>query len=307
MYSPKVSIIMAAYNRADTMPRAIDSVLAQDMPDWELIIVDDGSTDNTISVIQSYLKKDSRIRAAFHERNLHVHATKNTGLDLMRGEWFTILDSDDEMMPQALSTMLSLLNTVDSSIDAITCNCVDSSTDEFSGKGLDHDQWLDFETLVTKCSGEHWGLTKQSLLGSNRFNSKMRGGGESILWWKISRTAKRYYIHKALRIYHTEGTDRICHRLHNVKLGDRIGFYLEMALEIEYLELLKQYSPVEYTTIKRNIALTMAIAGKNAEAREAYASVKRNLPLMHRVATLFAVIGGRFIAQTIVRLAVKVR
>ena len=181
--NPKVSIIMAAYNRADTLPRAINSVLCQDMPDWELIIVDDGSTDNTRAIIESYLSKDSRIRAAFHECNLHVNAAKNTGFDLMHGEWFTTLDSDDEMVPSALSSMLRLLKTVDSSIDAITCNCLDSTTGKFSGHGLDHDQWIDFETLMTRCSGEHWGLTKRSLLGDQRFNSKMRGvgGGDTVV------------------------------------------------------------------------------------------------------------------------------
>jgi glycosyltransferase involved in cell wall biosynthesis len=198
MNSPKVSIIMASYNRAHTLPRAIDSVLRQDMPDFELIIVDDGSTDNTRAVIESYVAKDTRIRAAFHERNLHVLAAKNTGFDLMQGEWFTTLDSDDEMVPSALSAMLRVLETVDPTINAITCNCLDTTTGKFSGQGLDRDQWLDFETLVTQCSGEHWGITKRSLLGNERFNSKMRGSAEGILWWKISRTAKRYYLHQAL-------------------------------------------------------------------------------------------------------------
>ncbi len=307
MNNPKVSIIMAAYNRANTLPRAIDSVLCQDMPDWELIIVDDGSTDNTRSVIESYLSKDSRIKAAFHERNLHVLAAKNTGFDLMRGEWFTTLDSDDEMIPTALSSMLKVLETVDPAINAITCNCLDTSTGKFSGKGLNHDQWLDFKTVVTQCIGEYWGLTKSSLLGGRRFNTKMRGGGEGILWFEISRTAKRYYIHQAFRIYHTEGADRICRATHAVNMKDRIAFYNEMALETGYLQVLKQYRPAEYAAIQRNIALSMVMAGKNTEARKAYREAKRNLPVIHRIAVFFAVLGGRFVAQAIMKLAIKMR
>lgn len=269
MSNPIVSIIMATYNRADTLPRAIDSVLNQDMEDWELIIVDDGSTDNSRTIIESYKAKESRIRVAFHESNMHVHAAKNTGFDLIQGEWFTTLDSDDEMVPSALITMLRLLEIVDPGINAITCNCLDTTTGIFSGRGLDHDQWLDFEKLATSCSGEHWGLTKSSLLGNHRLNGKMRGGAESILWWKISQEAKRYYLHQALRIYHTEGADRISQKTHTDNLDDRIGYYQQMALETEYLALLRQYRPGEETIILRNIALSMAISGKNTEAWKA--------------------------------------
>jgi glycosyltransferase involved in cell wall biosynthesis len=307
MNNPKVSIIMAAYNRADTLPRAIDSVLRQDMPDWELIIVDDGSTDNSRAVIEGYVAKDTRIRASFHERNLHVHAAKNTGFDLMQGEWFTTLDSDDEMVPTALSTMLQLLETVDSSIDAITCNCLDTTTGEFSGKGVDHNQWLDFKTLVTKCSGEHWGLTKRSLLGTQRFNSKMRGGAEGILWWKISRTAKRYYLHQALRIYHTDGNDRICGQRRTVNVEDRLGYYREMADEADYIVQLKQFRPLEYAVIQRNITLTMAVVGRRKDAWKAYGEAKGNIGVAQRVALLLALLGGRLVAQVVMKVSLRIR
>jgi len=298
---------MAAYNRAGTLPRAIDSVLRQDISDWELIIVDDGSADNTRAVIEHYVAKDTRIRAAFHERNLHVHAAKNTGFDLMRGEWFTTLDSDDEMVPAALSSMLQVLITVDPTIDAITCNCLDSSTGKFSGNGLAGDQWLDFKTLVTQCSGEHWGLTKRSLLGAQRFNSKMRGGAESILWWKISRKAKRYYVHQALRIYHTDGEDRLCRVRRTINLEDRLGYYREMALESEYLEQLKEFRPLEYAVIQRNIALTMAMAGRSVEAWKAYREAQPNIGPAHRIAVMFALLGGRFAAQAVMKVALQLR
>ena len=304
---PKVSIIMATYNRIMTLPRAIDSVLRSDMTDWELIIVDDGSTDNSREVIEDYLTKDSRIRAVFHERNMHVHAAKNTGFDLMQGEWFTTLDSDDEMMPSALSDMLNVLETVDLSIDAITCNCLDTTTQEFSGKGLNHDQYLDFETLITKCYGEQGGLTKRSLLGNQRFNSKMRGGAEGVLWLKISRTAKRYYLHKALRIYHTEGVDRISHKARKVNLDDRICYYNEMAFETEYLELLKKYRPLDYASIQRNISLIMALSGKRKEAWLAYLEGKNHIKFSHQIAVIIALIGGRIAAHAVLKVAFNVR
>src|SRR4030067_2423942 len=126
--SPKISVITRTYNRAHTLPRAIESVLRQDYGNWELIIVDDGSTDDTSIVLSKY--QDKRIKTIHHTRNQGVTAAGNTGLDHMSGEWFTLLDSDDEMMPDALSTMVRGLG-MDTAINAVTCNCIDFVTREF--------------------------------------------------------------------------------------------------------------------------------------------------------------------------------
>lgn len=302
--TPCVSVIIPTYNRAGTINRAIDSVLAQDYTDFELIVVDDGSSDNTHELLAGY--SDPRIVRINHGLNRGVTAALNTGLNAMRGEWFTFLGSDDEMTTNALSTMLLVLDQVSPEINAITTNCVDTTTGELSGKGLDGDQWLDFEKMITHCSGEHWGLTKRSLLGDLRFNEKLRGG-ENVVWYKISRHATRYYIHKGLRIYHTEGEDRISQKARTVNLHDRIGFYRELALETEYLALLKQYQPVVYSVVQRNMALVMAMAGRRGEAWRAYRAAKPNMSLAHRLAVMVALLGGRYVAQGVVRIAVKVR
>src|SRR5687768_435385 len=101
---PLVSIVMATYNRATTIERAIDSVLKQTYPNIELIIVDDGSTDNTLEVLARY--KQPSIRVYKHEKNKGVTGAKNSGLDQIKGEWFTILDSDDEIIPEAIEAMM---------------------------------------------------------------------------------------------------------------------------------------------------------------------------------------------------------
>ena len=71
-----ISIIIPTYNRARVLPRAIDSVLKQTYENWELIIIDDGSTDNTQEILQSY--HDHRLRYIQHEKNKGVTAAKNT-------------------------------------------------------------------------------------------------------------------------------------------------------------------------------------------------------------------------------------
>lgn len=102
----KVSVIIPTYNRAKYISRAIDSVLAQTYKDWELIIVDDGSTDNTREVVEPYLK-DKRIKYVW-KQNGGVSSARNKGLDIATGEFVAFLDSDDFYMPEKLEKSLKV-------------------------------------------------------------------------------------------------------------------------------------------------------------------------------------------------------
>lgn len=101
---PRFSVIMANYNTARYISQAIDSVLRQTFQDWELIIVDDGSTDNSVEVVTPYLC-DPRIRLLRHQSNLGYTAALKTAIAHVRSEYFGILDSDDCLAPHALETM----------------------------------------------------------------------------------------------------------------------------------------------------------------------------------------------------------
>ncbi|MEN3010678.1 MAG: glycosyltransferase family 2 protein [Candidatus Bipolaricaulaceae bacterium] len=107
---PKVSAIMPAYNTERYLAQAIESVLKQTYQNFELIIVDDGSTDNSIQIIKKYAKVDSRIRFYRHEKNLVVSAARNTALSLAEGEWIAIIDSDDVWHCERLEKIIGLIN-----------------------------------------------------------------------------------------------------------------------------------------------------------------------------------------------------
>ncbi len=259
-----ISIIVATYNRAKTLPLTISSILAQDYKNFEIIIVDDGSTDNTQNVIRSF--NDDRIRIFRHDTNKGVCAAKNTGLNNIHGEWFTFLDSDDEMIvPNALSTLLNVVSTVNPEIDAITCNCIDSTTGKFSGQGLGYDQYLSIENIIKDMHGEHWGLTKTSLLRGDRFNEDLTGVGE-VLWYKISKRATRYYIHKALRVYHTGGSDQITKVRKNFDIQKRYKAILTMIEESEFIEDLKKINPMKFNKMVFYFIMVCVEAGDKGRA-----------------------------------------
>jgi glycosyltransferase involved in cell wall biosynthesis len=92
--TPKISVIMTAFNREKFIAEAIKSVLAQTFTDWELIVIDDGSTDRTVEIVSPF-KSDPRIRVVRNEKNLGIATTRNKGLQLTRAKYIAPLDSDD--------------------------------------------------------------------------------------------------------------------------------------------------------------------------------------------------------------------
>ena len=105
--SPRVSVVIPTYNRADVLPRAIDSVLTQTFEAFELLVVDDGSTDRTETVVASL--DDSRVRYVAHETNRGANVARNTGIEHARGEYVAFLDSDDAWHPTKLEKQLGRL------------------------------------------------------------------------------------------------------------------------------------------------------------------------------------------------------
>jgi GT2 family glycosyltransferase len=104
--SPRVSVILPAYNHAHFLPFAIESVLNQTFPDFEMIIIDDGSNDNTREVVQKF--KDPRIQY-FYQSNKGLSGARNTGLGLAKGEYIAFLDADDLFLPGKLGLQVSWL------------------------------------------------------------------------------------------------------------------------------------------------------------------------------------------------------
>lgn len=94
MITPTVSVIVPVYNTETYIAECIESVIAQTFTDWELILVNDGSTDRSGAICDEYATRDPRIRI-IHQPNAGVSAARNTGLDSAKGEWITFLDADD--------------------------------------------------------------------------------------------------------------------------------------------------------------------------------------------------------------------
>ncbi len=110
MTAPKVSVVMTVYNTADYLPQSVNSILSQTYSDFEFIIVDDGSTDETPSILAAFEDSDARIKVYTNASNLSVPASTNRGFALARGEYIARMDGDDIASPLRFEKQVALLD-----------------------------------------------------------------------------------------------------------------------------------------------------------------------------------------------------
>ncbi|MCX7097482.1 MAG: glycosyltransferase family A protein [Methylococcales bacterium] len=108
---PAISIIVPVFNLEDYVSHALDSILAQEnCPNFEVLVIDDHSTDNTLAIITAYSERDSRIKILTNQRKKGVAGARNTGFDNARGEWIAFLDGDDVWESYNLASLTEALN-----------------------------------------------------------------------------------------------------------------------------------------------------------------------------------------------------
>ena len=115
-----VSVVIACHNYAHYLPEAIRSVQAQTFQDWESIIVDDASTDNTPEVVAKFMREDPRVQYVRNPENLGPSSTRNLGISKARGEFIAVLDADDWWDPQKLESQIGLIRRVPGAILCFT-------------------------------------------------------------------------------------------------------------------------------------------------------------------------------------------
>lgn len=135
----KVSVIVPCYNAQRYLAPCLDAVLAQSVADFEVLLIDDGSTDGTAAIAARYAMRDARVRV-FRQSNAGVSAARNLGLSHARGEWVTFVDSDDLLTPDALAVMLAAAG---KGVDMVVC--AHETFDENGAREIVYPQtrWID--------------------------------------------------------------------------------------------------------------------------------------------------------------------
>jgi len=241
--NPTVSVIIPTYNRAHLVARAIQSVLDQTYQDFELIIVDDGSTDNTEEVIKGFQQKDSRIIYLEHDQNKGGSAARNTGIKASRGEYIAFLDSDDECLPEKLGKQIVHLNNnyINAFISYTGYFKIDDKGDSSVFKPTKHgniynDQlWEDHVSptsavMVKRNCFEEVGLFDESLPARQDYD----------MWLRLSQYYIFDYIIEPLVVIHNTNKDTISSNIIARKKGENL-IRLKIVTQIKGFSIITQH------------------------------------------------------------------
>lgn len=188
------SVIIPTFNREKFLSKAIDSVVNQSFKNWELIIIDDGSTDNTKELVLSYQKKQKRI-IYIYQKNSERSAARNNGIKKAKGNWICFLDSDDLYHESHLEVFYALIqkNQHEKGLyfSGLSYGCFDNSKQHYDTSG---NSPLEFVLLNT--IGTPRACCNRDILMQNKFNSSLTIGEDKELWSRIASKHPIFYHHK---------------------------------------------------------------------------------------------------------------
>ena len=206
-----ISIIMTSYNYASYIEEAIKSVINQTYSNWELIIIDDCSKDNSVEIIEKYVKQDSRIKLIINNKNLGLAASLKKAISYAQYDWLAFLESDDIFYPNALEEKIKILplnpDIVFSDVELFGASDAINAIEEHL-KGIKK-FYIDLKESGFIENFRHiipniniiptfsCAMVKKSLLENCKFQSVCKTYLDFYLWAQL-REARVYYIHKKL-------------------------------------------------------------------------------------------------------------
>jgi glycosyltransferase involved in cell wall biosynthesis len=218
-----VSVVIPTFNRAELLERAIHSVLSQTLTGLELIIVDDGSTDDTQNRAALLLEADHRIVYLKHEKNCGAQAARNTGIQAAKGEFIAFLDSDNEWLPSKLEKQMMLISQNTDPIGVVYCDYQEVSTE---GRVLNN-YIARYRGLIYKKVLCDWLTDTSTLIVRKDFLEKIHGFDEKVQayqeWDLCIRLAKECqfdFVPECLTIYHQHALPSIS----KDRLRDAFGY-----------------------------------------------------------------------------------
>ena len=209
-YSFVFTVFTPTYNRAHTLPRVWESLRRQTFRDFEWIVVDDGSTDNTQEVVSRWINESEFPIRYLRQVHGHKKAASNLAVREARGELFLTLDSDDECVPAALERLWWHWNNIPAeqrqNFSAVTVLCADENG-AVVGDRFPCSEWFDSDSLDLihrlKVRGEKWGFQRTDIMRQFPFPEQIPGFvPEGVVWSRIALEYKTRWVNEILRIYH---------------------------------------------------------------------------------------------------------
>jgi glycosyltransferase involved in cell wall biosynthesis len=216
-----ISVVIPTYNRSEYIQRAVQSVLLQTYSDLEVIIIDDGSDDDTVPVVNELVRTDPRVRLIEHSLRKGAQAARNTGIRAAQGEWIAFLDSDDQWLPHSLEIRLKVAREEGSKVVHSECYVIreDGNVKPLGVRPM--------AGRIYRHVLAHPGPVFPALLVAKEALEKIGYLDEQIVSWQewdaAIRLAKHYpfsFVAEPTFIYDCRGTDTISKNI----LRDALGY-----------------------------------------------------------------------------------
>lgn len=219
---PLISIIMPAYNCEKYIEDAINSVIAQTYNSWELIVIDDGSKDNTIKIVEGLSDKDKRIRFYKNEKNLGVSETRNKGISFAKGDWIAFLDSDDMWEESKLEKQILIANKVGAEFVFTGSSFINENGDDYKGI-FEVPKTVTYKTLRT-----HNVISCSSVLIRKKFFKDIKMEKDDMhedyaVWLRVLRTGVcAYGINEPLLVYRISRNSKSGNKIKTIKMTYKV-------------------------------------------------------------------------------------
>lgn len=231
-----VSVLIPAYNAEKTICRCLNSVLSQTFHDFEVIVVNDGSKDTTLSMIRGYSEKDARVKV-IDQPNQGVAAARNVALEHACGEYILYVDADDWIEPNMLERLLELSDDA----DIVFCGNDNADTPR-EKKEIDvvaieywdqHQQMLEF-MKHRRMTGMLWNkLLRRSTTQGCRFNEKTGYGEDAEFLWQVLKKSNKMIVTNETLYHHTLEETSISHHSFSNQKYSAIPMWEKIVKEVE--------------------------------------------------------------------------
>lgn len=241
MENSEITIIIPTFNRAEIISKTLDSIAAQTFQNWECLVVDDHSNDNTREVIDSYSKSDTRFKYLLNEQKKGAQGARNTGLFNCQSEWVFFFDSDNLLQPECLQ---ELVGGIREDVDVV--QCFSRVIDVETGTTVYYFKWRNYGNIqdrlyrgVTYADFNHAIIRRDKVLEIGGLDEDCPSMQEWDTHLRLSKTSRYFTIEKVLVDYFIGAKDTISNdnkkairgRLYNLekRLDEwrqhKIGFY----------------------------------------------------------------------------------
>jgi glycosyltransferase involved in cell wall biosynthesis len=276
---PLVSIILPTFNRATFLARSVVSVLQQDFDDFELLVIDDGSSDNTSEVLKKFSDSDSRLKTITLRRNQGAARARNVGLVNTAGLYIAFQDSDDEWLPRKLGSQVALISEEPNDVGIVYGDLI--IVDGVANKRLKAPDFRPEDGIIYGKALEYgvWGLGIQTSVVRRECFSAVGGFDERLrryidleFFIRLSEKYKFYRMDEALVRWHKDARGRISEDLEALLEAQK-------TIVSKYGKILSVY-PKKLAIHYCALAKTLNFLNRRAEAREYVKKALRCDPLL---------------------------